>query len=277
MISRRGLILGAPAALLQAGPPNPVGCQNNAWKTDPADFEAFLGVLSRIKRIGYEGFEANVRFVQSQSGRVREARAQIEQTGLRFMGSHTGMTPEPEGLEPLIEISASFGAERLVLSGTGLFEDGRLDAGKLKAKAAYLNRTGEFCRQHGMRFTYHNHQGEFHGGSVEMEELLKQADPRNLSLMLDIGHAYLAGASVPEFVARHHERIGGLHFRDLKNGEQVPLGQGELDLDALAAIIRKTNWPGLLIVEEYLRTTDFAWADSATTSDRDYLRKMFAS
>jgi len=277
MISRRTLLLAPAASLLRAGPPNPVGCQNNAWKTDPADFDAFLGVLSRIKRIGYEGFEANVRFVQSQSGRVREAKARIGETGLRFMGSHTGMTPEPGGLEPLIAVSASFGAERLVLSGSGLFENGRLDAGKLKAKAAYLTKTGEFCRQYGMGLTYHNHQGEFHGDGIEMEQLLDQTDPENLSLMLDIGHAHLAGAGVTGFVARHHQRIGGLHLRDLKGEDQVPLGQGELDLPSLAGVIRETYWPGLLIVEEYLRTTDFAWADSATTSDRNYLRKVFNS
>jgi sugar phosphate isomerase/epimerase len=128
-----------------------------------------------------------------------------------------------------------------------------------------------------MHLTYHNHQEELQADGIEMVELLRRIDSQNLSLMFDIGHAHLAGVNVPEFFTRHHARIGGLHLRDIKNGEQVLLGKGELDLKALASIIHKENWQGLLIVEEYLRTTDFAWADSATTSDRDYLRRVFAS
>ena len=279
MITRRHFLLAAPAGALAAAAQgrNPVGCQNNAWQTDPADFEAFLRVLETIHRLGYAAFEANARYVQGQSADPKTARARIRQTGVQFFGAHTGSAPKFETLASIIEISAATGAAHLVLSGSGLARDGKLDPGAVRAKAEYLNRAGAYCRKNKMGLAYHNHEGEFRGGSPEMEELLRLTDPAVVSLLLDTGHAFLAGADVPAFVTRHHPRIAGMHIRDLKAGKQVPLGQGDFDQKPLAAAIRQVKWPGWLIIEEELRTTDFTRADATVQSDRRFLREVFAS
>lgn len=277
MHTRRAFLFGVSSLAALARTANPVGCQTNAWQTEADDFEAFLRVLVNIRSLGFEGFEANVRYVQSQAAKVREARARIAETGLRFLGSHTSMATKLESLEPLIELSAEAGAERLVLSGQGLAEDGRFDEAELKAKVEYLNGVGELCRNHSLRLTYHNHQGEFRGGSAEMVELLKRTDPSAVSLMLDAGHAFLAGADVPAFFANHWQRIEGLHLRDVEGGKQVPMGQGEFNQKLLAAAIRESGWSGWLVVEEELRTTDFKRADTIVAADRKFVREVFGS
>jgi len=278
MLSRRLFLFGAAATLRAAGGSgNPVGCQNNAWKTPPEDFEAFLDVLEIIRDLGFDGFEANVRYAGAHADRIEEVRERIAATGLRFLGAHTGMQAGDEELERRIRIAAGAGAERLVLSGKGLAEDGPVNEARLQAKAERLERLGELCQEHGLRLAYHNHQGEFLDGSREMDELLWRTAPQDVSVLLDIGHAYLAGADIPAFMRRHHRRIEGLHVRDIKNGEQVRLGQGEIDHDCLAAAIRETGWPGWLVVEEELRTTDFYYARRVAGSDRKFLRKVYRS
>ena len=41
-----------------------------------------------------------------------------------------------------------------------------------------------------------------------------------------------------------------MHLRDIRAKKQVTLGEGELDYAGLAALVRKTGWPGWLTVEE---------------------------
>jgi hypothetical protein len=63
------------------------------------------------------------------------------------------------------------------------------------------------------------------------------------------GHAVEAGADVVGLVWRHHGRIAGMHLRDFKNGEQVPLGIGKFPLRAVAEVVRDTGWSGWVLNE----------------------------
>ncbi|MCL4401370.1 MAG: sugar phosphate isomerase/epimerase [Acidobacteria bacterium] len=280
MLSRRELLVAAPwaaAALYAAGRGNPVGCQGNAWNTDPNDFPGFIQLMEKIKSFGFDGIESNVRYIQKQADNAKQAREQLRKTGIHFLGSHMGMTPNFDQLAKLIDISGAVGAERVILSGQGLAKNGKVDPAELKAKIEYLNRAGERCRKNRMKLAYHNHQGEFLNSSAEMEDLLRGTDPALVSLQFDTGHAFLAGADVAAFFTKHHARIEGLHLRDLRARKQVPLGEGEFDQKPLAEAVRKTGWRGWLIVEEELRTRDFALADRTVQSDRRFIRNVFGS
>lgn len=61
MILRREFLTAVPiAALLQAAPRVggvKIGCQTNAWRIDPANFDTLLDVLRKLKELGYRGFE----------------------------------------------------------------------------------------------------------------------------------------------------------------------------------------------------------------------------
>jgi sugar phosphate isomerase/epimerase len=92
--------------------------------------------------------------------------------------------------------------------------------------------------------------------------------------VLDCGHAYRAKIDVAEFFARHHSRIDGLHLRDFRGDAQVPLGQGDFDLPALAAEIKKTKWRGWLLNEEE-RADGSKPGEAAVAPARQTLRKVF--
>ena len=78
------------------------------------------------------------------------------------------------------------------------------------------------------------------------------------------------------FFTRHHRRIDALHLRDTRDGRQVPLGEGEFDLMALAAAIRSARWPGYLTLEEEsAKPDDPRHIEALLRADRGRIRKYF--
>jgi sugar phosphate isomerase/epimerase len=289
MISRRELILGAPASLAAASAwpalaraageaKNPVACQTNAWQLKPGDFAELLHRLEDLKRLGFEAFECNVRFVKTQFTRTQEARAAIEKTGVGFYGTHVGLGVPMNELEGLTEGVAALGATRFVLSGAGksLTSDGQLDQDALNRKVESIMQLARRCQRAGLRLAYHNHRTEFLQGGDEIEALLARTDPELVYFLLDIGHAYVEKADVPAFLTRDHRRIDALHVRDIRGEQQVPLGEGNFDFAALAAAIKKTSWPGYLTLEEEnLKTNDAERVETVLRSSRQIIRKAF--
>ncbi len=290
MISRREFLaapiaVASAAALLQAAPKNigvKIGCQTNAWRIDPNNFDSLLDVLRQLKTLGYEGYETGFRNVQGQFANSAAARKQLEATGLKFLGCHifldkydeqTQVAPQ-DLVQKIADGAALLGAERLILSGGGLIRDGKVAADVLKRKAVGLNAAGKYCRSKGIRLAYHNHGPEFETGGLEIEGLYAHTDPALVDFLHDFGWAFYAKANVPEFFAKHHKRIVGMHLRDFKNGEQVPLGQGEFPVRELAAAIKKVKWAGWAINEEE-RLSGEKPGEKAVAPARQTLKQVF--
>jgi sugar phosphate isomerase/epimerase len=264
MISRREFLISVPLSVPLAGalpalaraataPSNRVGCQANAWQIKPGDFADLLKRAGDMKRLGFEDFECNVRFVEGQFANAKQARRQIDETGMTFFGPHMGLGQPAEHYDRLIDGAASLGAKRFALSGASgknLTKEGKLDEEFLKNKVESVTSLAKRCHDAGLRLTYHNHVAEFAGGAAEIDAFLKHTDPELVFLLFDIGHAFRAGADVVAFFAKHSSRIDALHLRDIRNKKQVPLGQGEIDFTGLAAAAGKAGWPGWLTVEE---------------------------
>jgi sugar phosphate isomerase/epimerase len=255
-----------------------VGCQTNAWQIKPGDFPELLRRLDDLKRLGFEAFECNVRFVKGEFSRSTEARRAIEKTGVQFFGTHVGLGVPMSDLESFVEGVAQLGATRFVLSGAGktLAPDGQLDRPALRQKVESITHLARRCQRAGLRLAYHNHRQEFVASGAEIEGLVQQSDPELVFLLLDVGHAYLENADVAAFMTRHHRRIDALHVRDIRDGKQVPLGEGQFDLAPLAAAIHKTAWPGTLTLEEEgLKTNDMQRVETVLRTSRQVIRNVF--
>jgi len=267
MITRRGFLsaAAATATAFGAGKVRP-GCQTNAWEIDPNDFSRVLEVLRNIRKLGYDGFETGFRNLLGQEKTLDAAKAAIDQTGLRLIGVHiflldydreTGIAPAAM-IRQVTNIAAKLGAERLILSGANIEGNKKADA---------LSAADEQARKVGMRVAYHNHPADM----PKLEKLLKAS---TVDLMLDAGHAYEAGANVPQFFQQHYSRIVGMHLRDFKAGSQVPLGKGEFDLKPLAGAVASLPWNGWVINEEE-RLNNYKPGDSAVIPARKALRDIF--
>ncbi len=278
MLTRRHLLLAAlgTAAANAAGANPVVGCQTNAWKINPPDFEELLGKAAALKALGFASFECNVRFVESQFGKPREARERIAETGLVFYGPHTDLHWPLDQLLKYADGGASIGAKHMALSA-GPGGNVKLDAEALGRKLDTINRLGAHCRGLGVRLVSHNYPVDYTDSQAGIEEMLRQTDPEAVSLQMDIGNAFGVRTDVTAFFERHHRRIDSFHLRDLRSGKQVPLGQGEVDFQALGAAIRRIGWSGCLTLEEEtLHSTDNAYIRSVLASSREVIRKCFA-
>ena len=262
---------------LFAGPlQTPLGCQTNAWPIDPRNFANVLAIIQKIKNYGYDGFETGFANVQGQFDRAAEAKRQIDAIGARFFGVHiflmqydpaTHIAP-PDLYERVAAGGAKLGAQRLILSGAPPPDE----AGR-KRKADALNRAGTFASKLGLKLAYHNHGPEMEHNNAEIEFLMRETDPAKVLFLLDAGHAFEVGADVPTFIRRHHARLTGMHLRDYKNGEQVPLGSGDFPLRAVAEAVRQTGWTGWVLNEEERLTSKPG--DSAVKPARDALFRGF--
>jgi inosose dehydratase len=279
MMSRRALLISAPAAALAAksGATVHVGCQTNAWPIEPKDLSSLLQVLGVIKQIGFEGFETGFRNLQDQFAQPAAARENLKKSGLRFFGIHifllsydkqTSIAPW-DLLKQVADGGAALGAERLIVSGAPTPEPAALSR-----KAEGLNRIGKYCRQKGIGFGYHNHHVEFQQNGFQIQGLLRETDPETVHLVVDAGHAIEGGANIAEFFTANSRRIDGMHLRDARAGQEVPLGQGDYDWRPLAAAIRAANWSGWLLAEEE-RLSGEKPGESATRPARETIRRIF--
>lgn len=280
MISRRHFLFtaGASAVLLAQDKAAPkVGCQANGFVLTPGDFPGLLNALARMKELGYLGFECNVRFVRGQFVRSAEARRQIEQTGVQFIGAHMStMEARPDVFPSITQGVAALGAQCIVMSSEGLSPVGKFEPEALRAKAAKLETLARTCHDNGLRLAYHNHNPEFANHNAEIEGLAGATSAELVSFLIDAGHGYLGGGNPAEFLERHSARILGVHiktFRGPNMSGQVPLGQGDFGFEDMALAVKKTGWAGWIIDEEGGGPTPGNTA--ALGPDRKYIRRVF--
>ncbi len=287
MLTRRTFLAGIPLSVFSlntiAKPASvKLGCQTNAWRINPANFSDLLNVLAKLKELGFDGFETGFRNLQPQFGNLSQARAQLEKHGLQFFGCHIFLDQydEKTNVAPMdlvtkiVDGAAAFGAQRLILSGTGLITDGKVGAELVKRKADGLNAAAKYCKSKGLKLAYHNHGPEFQNNGLEIEALYKHTDPALVDFLTDCGWAWRGGMNVPEFFGRHHKRIIGLHLRDFKGDNQVPLGQGDFPLQQLATVIKKVKWQGWALNEEE-RLSGEKPGESAVAPARVALKRAF--
>jgi sugar phosphate isomerase/epimerase len=279
-LSRRAFLgtLPLPLVLSAASPGRLlVGCQCNAWPLKPKDFPALLETLRSAKALEYTGCECNVRFVEDQFPRAAEARKEMEATGVQYIGAHTSMAnSKGEAFAKTAAGVAALGAQRIVMSGTGLSPEGKFEDAALKAKAVELERLGKVCQDSGVRMAYHNHNPEFANHNAEIEALAKATSAELVDFLMDAGHGYLGGGNPADFMAKNSQRIFGCHVKTFHGkDEQKPLGEGDFGFEALAVAIKQTAWKGWIISEE---GGNPRYSNNAALGpDREYIRKIFGA
>ncbi|GIH61371.1 sugar phosphate isomerase/epimerase family protein [Microbispora siamensis] len=134
---------------------------------------------------------------------------------------------------------------------------------------AYAGRIGEAaarCRDRGLEPVFHHHLGTDVETPEEVERLLDLTD---VSLCLDTGHLWLAGGNPVAAIRDWSSRIRQVHVKDASRdvlarirasggdlwdlvaaGGFPPLGQGDLDLPAVLAELRRSGYEGWIVIEQ---------------------------
>jgi len=154
-----------------------------------------------------------------------------------------------------------------------------------------LGRVLTRCRDRGYEPTFHHETGTHIEAPWEIERMLDLTD---VGLCLDTGHFLLGGGDPADALRRWRERINQVHVKDARREvmEQIiaeqgpveeiwrrdafpPLGQGDVDLDAVVTTVLESAFQGWVVVEQDTlpRTAEgFARAAQDQRVNREYLR-----
>jgi sugar phosphate isomerase/epimerase len=206
------------------------------------------GVLRGVEEIGYREVEA----VATGLEKIWDS---LKQTSLKPVSLHMEtslFTREQEKLPAALDDAKQRGFEYVVCPYIAPQDRGGPEV--LKKLGETLNSAGELCRKSGLRLCYHNHAFEFApaGDGTLLDVLLATADPKLVSLELDIMWSQVAGVDPVSVLKKYGPRIALMHLKNVAPGvakqysERVPasafkeVGNGVIDIPAVLRAAKET-------------------------------------
>jgi inosose dehydratase len=256
-----------------------VGCQANAWQREFKVQEHLAEALRQMSAAGYEGAELPVWSI-SDLAQPQAVRDLLAQHNLSFIAIHVGATfydgagfrdQALPALRRAAACASAAGAQGMVVSAaakrapltTVPFDRNnpaghppapqheRKTAAELRTQRDNLAEAARINHDAGLTTWYHNHFVEFDHDFEELNSIL-EIEPDLLSLCFDIGNAAraLPGAALGSAVERYWDRIGYLHFKDIK-GETLAeaLGEGEIDFAPIGRLAQQRGFRGWATAE----------------------------
>lgn len=162
-----------------------------------------------------------------------------------------------------------------------------------RTAAAGIQEAAERCRERGYDPTFHPHVATNVEAMWEIDRVLEMTD---VGLCFDSGHLAIACGDPVDCLARWGDRVNHVHIKDidravvdsvLQGGGHSwdlwtkkafrPLGQGDLDLPAVAGRLRASSYLGWILVEQDLLTwsaAEFAVASRDQVANREFLSAL---
>jgi sugar phosphate isomerase/epimerase len=211
----------------------------------------FTGTLEAVRELGY----ASVEMCSPRGNYYRtagygnltdvppaEIKRQIEDTGLVCRSAHF----EPHEVvidDPArtADYAAALGLEDVVMSGSGIPDDGTVE--DIKRWADKANGAAEVVQAVGLRLGYHNHLiGPEVEGRPQYEHIMEALDPDLVTMQFQLA-SIQGGYDIVYYLERYAGRYSSLHMHDYdpaaqaaepgRLGRIVPCGQGMIDWPAL--------------------------------------------
>jgi sugar phosphate isomerase/epimerase len=242
-------LAAAPALPLSARTLKTVGVQLYTVRSVIDDKP--LGTLKEIEEIGY-------REVEVVAGNMEKIWPSLQQTKLRPVSAHLDtalFTRDAAKLPPMLDNVKQKGFAYAVCPYIAPQDRGGVEV--IKKLAETLNNAGEICRKSGLQLCYHNHAFEFEpvreGGTL-LDVLMKNADPKLVSLELDIMWSQVAGVDPVSVLKQYGRRVALMHLKNVSGdtgkryNEQVPrtafreVGNGVIDV---AAVLKAADKAGV--------------------------------
>jgi inosose dehydratase len=146
-----------------------------------------------------------------------------------------------------------------------------LDAAGWRLAGDHLHELAAIARHEGVELVLHPHAGTILETAQDVELALAHT---NVPWCLDTGHLLIGGVDPAGFARDHAERIGHVHFKDvrtdvaerLRQGELTlmqavqhglfqPLGSGDARIDEVVDALRRSGYDRWLVLEQDLAIT----------------------
>ncbi len=231
-------------------------------KADP------LGTLKALAKMGYKNVEhANYVNAKFYGYGAKEFRKILDDLGLKMPSGHTVLSTQHwdagantfnDTWKKTVEDAAILG-QQFVISPS-LPNNMRKTYDDLSRAMEMFNKSGELCKQSGMKFGYHNHEFEFSeklNDKTLFDIILMQTDPALVAQQLDIGNMYNAGAQALDIMKKYPGRFESMHVKDeIKAAEgshpyeSCVLGKGVLPVKEVIDLGRKSGGTIHFIIEQ---------------------------
>ncbi len=141
-----------------------------------------------------------------------------------------------------------------------------IDADELAHLAKMLNEVDQIAADHGLSQVIHPHVGTV---VEQADDFRRVLEATTASWCLDTGHLAIGGLDPVDFARDYAERVGLVHLKDMNNeiaarhlaGEFTlmeavqhglfrPLGQGDVDLDAVVSLLERAGYDGWYVLEQ---------------------------
>jgi inosose dehydratase len=260
-----------------------------SWGVEPGAAKhvpAWQDVLDEVAECGFDGVELGpVGYLPEQPNRLR---SELRSRGLDLAGGFV-MEPFHRRAARLDVLAvarrtcsalAAGGAERVVLIES--LEPARSAAAGRPAAAPSLDVRGWrtlvatvtevaalAAAEFGLRAAFHPHAGTFVENADEIDRLLDAVDEETMGLCLDTGHALYAGLDPTDLVRHYGRRLWHVHLKDVRadalerarrgrwtferaveGGVFCRLGDGDVDLEAVARALAVTGYDGWATFEQ---------------------------
>lgn len=242
-------------------------------------FADMAEAFADIAAAGYSGVEIFDGNLLEYAERKADLSALLEQTGLDLLAVYSGANlifpdvaeEEFEKIRRVADLAAEFGATHLVIGGGAK----RLGGEKPSDRAA--TGTGlETCRKiaegAGLKAHYHPHLTTLAEAPGEIAEIFGHTQ---IDFCPDTAHLAAGGCDVPDLIRQWASRISYVHLKGLRSDPFgfTPLGQGDLDMNAIVKALSETGFSG------WITTELDAWPDPAdgARQSHDWLTAALAA
>lgn len=189
---------------------------------------------------------------------------------------HTGAQSTLDEADRVAAILKAGGAEVLVLAAAtgldGYDETPKLTDDEWNTLVDTCAKIREIAAVHGLKTVLHPHVGTHVEREAEVDRFLADSD---LQLCLDTGHLLIGGTDPVELARRYPDRIGHVHLKDVRDeiaakvrsgelsytdaveqGIYVPLGDGDVDVQALVELVQEAGYTGWFVLEQDTQLKD---------------------
>jgi len=240
------------------------------------NYDNALQTLLAIKNAGYDSIELNDFMIHKSSILVKlmtkfsgipignggklDWPKLIEESGLKVISLHSNLGSIENDAKAIADEAKNFGTDTVVITGMYQFDYSSLD--DVKELAKRLNQAGKALSEEGIRLLYHNHNVELQKVTSEKtayDIIIEETDPAYLNFEFDSYWMADGGTNVPALMEKLGSRMKLWHINDrgyTKSGPYMTpilkenateLGNGNMDLDTLSAIAKKTGVEGVVL------------------------------
>jgi inosose dehydratase len=211
--------------------------------------------IAEIGQAGYQAIELFDGNLVEYEGNPGELRSRLNDAGLSMLAVYSGgnfIFPEilPEELwriRKAADLAASMGAEHLVVGGGAKRTVPATDEDYARLAAA-LDQVADLAEERGLLAHYHPHLTTM---AEAPEQVRKVFALSRICFCPDTAHLFAGGGDPAKLILEHASRIKYVHLKDFRRDPFafLPLGEGELDMNAILQALNTINYTGWIAVE----------------------------